>query len=193
MMKYLLGFLLVFVIGVIAMVAGLMLWATLKILVEEVIRTVYIVEGKNMEPFLADGSCVIMWKANEKRLQHGKIVYVPKIGIVRMDGIVDQTMRIIGMPGDVVELSGKAVFLNDCRLDEPYIVPPAEDYAYLRYEVPEGSYFLLGDNRPEADDSRKHGAYPACMVCKVMLYDVTKILKVKKVGAVFRALERFCK
>lgn len=168
------------------------LWALISIGIENVVKMVRVLKGDGMAPGLPDGSRIIMWKAKKKRLCHGKIVYVPKIGIPRRDGIVDNPLRIIGMPGDVVEVNGKAVFLNGRVLDEPYAVPPDVEYEYQKWEVPEDAYFVLGDNRPVADDSRHHGPIPKWNVPEVMLCDITDLLKRRKNRAGFRKLEQFC-
>lgn len=65
--------------------------------------------------------------------------------------------RIIGLPGDEVEVKESRVYINRQILDEPYARwvqggPPEGDFA--REIVPEGNYFLLGDNRDQSRDSR---------------------------------------
>lgn len=63
--------------------------------------------------------------------------------------------RVIGLPGDVVEMIDGKVYLNGelTPLEEPYIKETAfGDYG--PYEVPEGEYFMMGDNRNNSLDSR---------------------------------------
>ena len=63
--------------------------------------------------------------------------------------------RIIGLPGEKVEIKDGLVYINDSSkpLDEPYINdPPNGDFG--PYNVPENSYFMLGDNRDESKDAR---------------------------------------
>ena len=56
--------------------------------------------------------------------------------------------RIIGLPGDVVEERRGIIYINGERLDEPYLPAGARDHANAaRGKVPEGSYFMMGDNR----------------------------------------------
>jgi signal peptidase I len=63
--------------------------------------------------------------------------------------------RVIGIPGDTVEVKNRAVYVNDVKLDEPYVKNPAS-YTLAELKVPKDSYFVLGDNRNTANDSH-HG------------------------------------
>ena len=63
--------------------------------------------------------------------------------------------RIIGLPGDKIEIIDGLVYINDATepIEEPYLnVVPVGSYG--PYEVPEGHYFMLGDNRNSSKDSR---------------------------------------
>jgi signal peptidase I len=88
----------------------------------------------------------------------------------------DFIKRVIGLPGDRLELRRKRVFINDVPLDEPYVrylEEPSVDGIVragdLREEygpvtVPEGQYFMMGDNRDNSEDSRYWGFLPASYV-----------------------------
>ena len=62
--------------------------------------------------------------------------------------------RIIGLPGDHVSFSDGYVFINDTPVVEEYIGEDVETNCWLSFDVPEGSYFVLGDNRENSYDSR---------------------------------------
>ncbi len=61
--------------------------------------------------------------------------------------------RLIGLPGERVEVRDKTVFINGSALDEPYLnVETLGEFG--PYNVPEGAYFMMGDNRNDSADSR---------------------------------------
>jgi signal peptidase I len=64
--------------------------------------------------------------------------------------------RIIGMPGDTVEIRNNHVYLNGSSepLDEPYLKEPMKRNENLTFTVPENAYFCMGDNRNNSADAR---------------------------------------
>ena len=67
----------------------------------------------------------------------------------------DLIKRVVGVPGDVVDVRKGAVYVNDVLLDEPYVLQPGRYSGH--YELGPDEYFVLGDNRPNSDDSRNWG------------------------------------
>lgn len=81
--------------------------------------------------------------------------------------------RVVGLPGDTVRVANDQLYINDTPYDEPYLdefknqltdgQPLTSDFSLETIEkdatttVPEGKYFVLGDNRRKADDSRYFG------------------------------------
>ena len=103
---------------------------------------------ESMAPELKSGEVVLC-----DRL--GRFFHTPERGDLVLfqtpDGLF--VKRIVGMPGETIELVGGHVFINSIPLDESsYFVNYVGDMPPL--QVPEGSVFLLGDNREEMYDSR---------------------------------------
>ena len=108
------------------------------------------VEMSSMEPNFYDGQRVVVNKA-------AYFFGEPKRGDVIVfhepNGTNDDFIkRVIGLPGDTVEVKGGYVYVDGVKLDEPYIMEPFQ-YDMASRKIPEGDYFVLGDNRNHSNDS----------------------------------------
>jgi signal peptidase I len=112
------------------------------------------IEGPSMLPNLHDGQYLII----------NKIVYrlhPPQRGDIIVfhhprNSDRDLIKRVIGLPGETVEIRNGQVLVNGLLLDEPYVLQPGR-YSDT-FELGEKEYFVLGDNRPNSDDSHNWGA-----------------------------------
>jgi signal peptidase I len=108
------------------------------------------VYGTSMLPNIEPGDCLVVNKITYsfREPDRGEIVILhsPK------KQETDLIKRIIALPGDTIEVKDNKVFVNGTAIEEPYI-KDAPDYQYPLQEVPEGHYFVLGDNRTVSADS----------------------------------------
>jgi signal peptidase I len=94
--------------------------------------------------------------------QRGDIIVFRSVA----EGGVDLIKRVVGLPGDKVELLHGQVFLNGQRQNEPYVVNKPcvsgrpKTCSYGPVTVPKGHYFVMGDNRANSEDSRFIGPVP---------------------------------
>ncbi len=106
--------------------------------------------GSSMDPSLSDGQRIIINKAvyhfHEPR--HGDVIIFHSPVAYHTDYI----KRVIGVPGDTVEIRYGVVRVNGHDLKESYI-KASPDYSYGPFTVPENNYFVLGDNRNNSNDS----------------------------------------
>ena len=109
------------------------------------------VEGHSMEPTLNGGEKVIVDKVSRyfEYPSRGTIV------ITKYDGYDGYYIkRVIAYPGEWVEVYNNTIYLNGEPLEEPY-TSEGEISDMELTQVPEGCYFLVGDNRTQSLDSRQ--------------------------------------
>lgn len=112
------------------------------------------IPSESMEPTIFPGDRVIGLRLSYKfgEVQRGDMV------IFRFPDNEKElyVKRVIGLPGDTVRIVDGRVYLNgsDEMLDEPYIRPQTYTEREMTFTVPEGHYFMMGDNRGNSWDSR---------------------------------------
>jgi signal peptidase I len=115
------------------------------------------VYGQSMEPTLCNDQHLVIEKLSYRF--HG-----PRRGdvaVIKLDGYSSELLikRVIGQPGDRVEIRDGQVYVNGQLLDEPYITQFTRgDYGPT--DVPPLHIFVLGDNRGFSNDSRSFGMVP---------------------------------
>ena len=115
------------------------------------------IEGASMEPNLHDSEYVLIDKISYRlhTPERGDVIVFERQGVER-----DYIKRVIGLPGDTVQIGGGKVMVNGRTLDEPYLNTTMLNDMPARKIDPE-HYFVLGDNRNNSSDSRSFGSIAA--------------------------------
>lgn len=130
-----------------------------------VFQTFYIPSG-SMEPTLQIGDRIIVSKLSyDLHDPHrGDIVVFhapPAEATVCADpSIKDLVKRIIGMPGETISSQGNNILINGKAIAQPWFPSTPPGPAIEPTKIPEGSYFMMGDNRTNSCDSRDWGTLP---------------------------------
>lgn len=129
-----------------AVVLAAVLWFVLQFALQSTI-----VEGTSMEPNFFSGEWVMVNKLAYR-------VGAPKRGDVIVfhapDAVdKDYIKRVIGLPGETVQVRSGTVYVDGEAIDEPWL-PRVDTTAFGPYPIPDGDLFVMGDNRPASSDSR---------------------------------------
>ena len=132
-------------------VVSILIAIVLAFFIRYFIVELYMVEGPSMRPTLV----------NSERLVVNKFIYhfkQPERGDVLVfryprDPSRDFIKRVIAVAGDTIEIKDGRVFLNGQLQNEPYILEKTRS-SYSLATVPEGTIFVMGDNRNNSEDSR---------------------------------------
>ncbi|NLD51021.1 MAG: signal peptidase I [Clostridiaceae bacterium] len=162
--------------------SAIMVWAlviVLSVVIALILRAYVfewvIVDGQSMENTLYNRQVLFINKLEYKysspergdiviiQIKEGNWDYFPFIrsvpaltSILPSKDELNYIKRIIGLPGDVIDIKDGYVLINDTKLDEPYIKGVTFDNGCsFPLVVPENSYFVMGDNRQYSRDSRQ--------------------------------------
>ena len=168
---------------VLTVVAAVLIALPIRAFAFELVR----VDGISMDTTLANGEIMFVSKydyastwlsfpwQNEKAKENAARITTggdPKrfdVVICRYPGRGDTNFvkRVVGLPGDTVELKEGYLYINNEKIDEPYI---QDEYrsgwlnTFGPCTVPEGHFFVMGDHRNDSNDSRSQGALPRNMI-----------------------------
>ncbi len=124
-------------------------------------------EGTSMRPNLENGDKIV-FDTNYNELKRGEIIAFrfPK------NEKATYIKRIIGLPGETLEIKDDIVFIDGKELKEDYLDPTlnAEHADYAKIQIDDVSYFVMGDNRFNSSDSRIWGTVKKDLVIGKYLY-----------------------
>ncbi|MFB7160436.1 signal peptidase I [Lysinibacillus sp. NPDC056232] len=132
--------------------------------IKQFLFTPVLVKGASMMPTLEDHDRVIINKIGPKFKSIDRFDVV----VIKMNEETNYIKRIVGLPGDKIEYKDDQLYINGEKFSEPYLEQfkkELKDTGSLTYDftldqnlgettVPEGQYFVLGDNRRVSNDSR---------------------------------------
>jgi signal peptidase I len=114
------------------------------------------VEGTSMQPHLVDQERIFVnrfiYRFQEIRRGDIVVFWYPR------DRSKSFIKRVLGVPGDAVEIRYGTVYVNGAKIYEPYLKPEFRDHnSFQKVVIPPGQYFVLGDHRCSSNDSRNWG------------------------------------
>ena len=143
------------------------------------------VDGSSMDPTLVNGqyllvnrlvylriemdrfsSIVPFWQAEEDSVRYaihpperGEVIVFEFPDSIPSNSKRDFVKRVIGLPGETIEVKDGVPFVDGVVLEEPYLT--TKDHSNIRkVELGAGEYYVIGDNRAHSNDSRSWGAVP---------------------------------
>jgi signal peptidase I len=116
------------------------------------------VDGQSMEPNLHTDQRLVVEKVSYRF--HGPRRF--DIVVLKVPDQGDELLikRVVGLPGETVEIKDGHVYINNEVLDEPFTSEETRSRRYEKITVPPLNVFVLGDNRNRSNDSRSFGPVP---------------------------------
>lgn len=117
------------------------------------------VEGRSMHPGLQSDELVLVSKLAyiTGSPRRGDVVVISRPGNPEQDLV----KRVIGMPGETVEIVNGKIHVNGIGYDEAAYIQEPGNQSMPAVNIADGNYFVLGDNRIESEDSRRFGTVPS--------------------------------
>ena len=114
------------------------------------------IEGNSMTPMLSNHEAIII----NTLVYHFEPVRRGDVVVFRypLDATKSYIKRIVGLPGETVQIRQGLVYVNGSWIPEPYVLSQYEDLSgFGPIDVPSDSYFVLGDHHNRSNDSRGFG------------------------------------
>ncbi|MCP2605016.1 signal peptidase I [Candidatus Aminicenantes bacterium AH-873-B07] len=149
-------------------------------LIISTVAQAYKVEGKSMQPSLQNNERVIV----------NKVIYKIK-KIERFDVIIFKyplkpdkffIKRVIGLPGEKISIKNGNVYINNKRLEEPYLKKDFKSHENLpQILIPQDYYYVLGDHRNWSNDSRNGWLVPKKNIIGEVVFRYWPLRRISKI------------
>lgn len=153
-------------------------WLILLLIILSIVNTffvgVFVVDGESMYPNFRDRE-IVLWRkgvydSGEMKPERADIVVVQYPGDPKHKKYVK---RIVGLPNENIQISNGKVYINKKVYSEEYLNPSLLTEPDGSWKLKAGEYFVMGDNRPNSNDSRYFGPIE------------TRFIMGKSIGVVF--------
>ncbi len=174
------------------------IWETIKVVAIS-LAIILPIRYYLVQPFFVKGASM------ESNFEDGDYIFVDELSYElsspnRGDVVIfryplDQSQffikRVIGLPGETVEIKNNKVIIYNQKnpeglvLDEPYLDPGQETLGDTRLKLGDTEYFVLGDNRLRSSDSRRWGAVNRSLITGrafIRLWPLSRVAKIPHVG-----------
>jgi signal peptidase I len=121
------------------------------------------IEGNSMTPLLSNHEAIIL----NRLVYHFEPIRRGDVVVFRypLDDTKSFIKRIVGLPGETVQIRQGLVYVNGNWIPEPYVLSQYQDLSdFGPIQVPSDSYFVLGDHRNSSNDSRVFGTVAGRLV-----------------------------
>lgn len=145
-----------------------------------------VVNGHSMDSTFFHGQNLVC-----ARTEYNNNVTIDNGDIVVVDSEVFNTLivkRVIGTPGDTIQIKDNVLYLNGVALEENYINEPMETEDIPAFVLGEGEYFVMGDNRNKSADSRRIGPIKESEMYGKVVFDIQHMtgIEIPEVFSEFR-------
>lgn len=149
------------------------------------------VEGQSMMPKLHDQDRIFVnkfiyplreWLGDKEPIKRGDIVVL----LFPNDPSKSYIKRVVGLPGERVEIQDGKLFVNGEQIDEPYLNTDylSHDSTPTPIEVTSHHYFVMGDNRNNSSDSRSWGLVPEKYIYGKAIFRYYPFMPFERVGKI---------
>lgn len=145
---------------VVTVIAAVVLATLMRLFVAQV----FVIPSASMSPTLQDADRVLVEKVSYRfsDVERGDVVVFDRPEALAGTGVEEYLIkRVVGLPGETLSAEDGVLLVDGAPLSEPWLGQGLVTDAFGPVTVPEGEYFLMGDNRGGSEDSRSFGPVPA--------------------------------